>query len=100
MKRNIDLVKRYKNGEALTKLKYRDKPADRLMLLGDLARLRLIGQSETALNLLERYVKTNSLEDWVHGGVVTALLHLDEGRVLTATSIAEKLAKQQSRHPI
>ena len=99
MKRNIDLVKRYKKAEALTELKYRDKPADRLMLLGDLARLRLIGKSETALNRLERYVKTNSLEDWVHGGVVTALLHLDEGRVLTATSIAEKLAKQQSRHP-
>ena len=44
-------------------------------------------------------MKQNSLENWVHGNVVCALLHLDEGRVLTATKIAKSLAKTQSRHP-
>ena len=29
-------------------------------------------------------MKQNSLDNWVHGNVVCALLHLDEGRVLTA----------------
>ena len=59
----------------------------------------MTGKSEAALNILEGYIRDNSLEDWVHGGVVCALLHLDEGRVLTATNMAENLAKQQSRHP-
>ena len=99
MKRNIDLIRRFIDGQAKTKLNYRQNPADRLILLGDIARLRLTGKSEAALNILEGYIKDNSLEDWVHGGVVCALLHLDEGRVLTATNMAENLAKQQSRHP-
>ena len=98
-KRNIDLIKRYRDNQPITEMTYRDKPTDRLILLGDVARLRLIGKFEKALNLLERYIKTNGLEDWVHGNVVCALLHLDEGRVLTATNIAENLAKNQSRHP-
>ncbi len=99
MKRNIDLIKRYRDGIAATELNYRQDPADRLILLGDVARLRLVGKSEYALNMLERYMKQYELTDWVHGGVVCALLHLDEGRVLTATNIAENLAKNQSRHP-
>lgn len=98
-KRNIDLVKRFRDGVATTELNYRNKPEDRVMLLGDIARLRLQGQSETALNMLERYMKENSLEDWLYGSVVCALLHLDEGRSLTATRMAEDLAKSQPRHP-
>ena len=98
-KRNIDLVKRFRDGIATTELNYRNKPEDRVMLLGDIARLRLQGQSETALNMLERYMKENSLEDWLYGSVVCALLHLDEGRSLTATRMAEDLAKSQPRHP-
>ena len=98
-KRNIDLVKRFRDGVATTELNYRNKPEDRVMLLGDIARLRLKGQSETALNMLERYMKENSLEDWLYGSVVCALLHLDEGRSLTATRTAEDLAKSQPRHP-
>ena len=98
-KRNIDLVKRFRDGVATTELNYRNKPEDRVMLLGDIARLRLQGQSETALNMLERYMKENSLEDWLYGSVVCALLHLDEGRSLTATRTAEDLAKSQPRHP-
>ena len=98
-KRNIDLVKRFKQGTATSEMTYRNDPADRLILLGDIARMRLSGNYETALNMLERYMKDNSLENWVHGNVVCALLHLDEGRILTATNIAKTLAKTKSRHP-
>ena len=46
MKRNIDLIRRFIDGQAKTKLNYRQNPADRLILLGDIARLRLTGKSE------------------------------------------------------
>ena len=69
-KRNIDLIKRYSQAVAITDIPYRNDPADRLILLGDIARLRLSGTYETALNMLERYMKQNSLENWVHGNVV------------------------------
>ena len=98
-KRNTDLIKRFKNSIATTDLSYRDTPADRMILLGDIARLRLQQDSETALNLLERYIKKNKLENWMHGQVTCALLHLDKGRVNTATKIAEELGKNKSRHP-
>ena len=98
-KRNTDLITRFKNSIATTDLSYRDSPADRMILLGDIARLRLQRDSETALNVLERYIKKNRLENWMHGQVTCALLHLDEGRVNTATKIAEELGKNKSRHP-
>ena len=98
-KRNTDLITRFKNSIATTDLSYRDSPADRMILLGDIARLRLQRDSETALNVLERYIKKNKLENWMHGQVTCALLHLDEGRVNTATKIAEELGKNKSRHP-
>ena len=98
-KRNTDLITRFKNSIATTDLSYRNSPADRMILLGDIARLRLQRDSETALNVLERYIKKNKLENWMHGQVTCALLHLDEGRVNTATKIAEELGKNKSRHP-
>ena len=98
-KRNTDLIRRFKNSIATTDLSYRDSPADRMILLGDIARLRLQQDSETALNKLERYIKKNKLENWMHGQVTCALLHLDKGRVNTATKIAEELGKNKSRHP-
>lgn len=98
-KRNTDLIRRFKNSIATTDLSYRDSPADRMILLGDIARLRLQQDSETALNKLERYIKKNKLENWMHGQVTCALLHLDQGRINTATKIAEELGKNKSRHP-
>ena len=77
-KRNTDLIRRFKNSIATTDLSYRDSPADRMILLGDIARLRLQQDSETALNKLERYIKKNKLENWMHGQVTCALLHLDK----------------------
>ena len=98
-KRNIELINRFKNAQPKSKIKYRNVPADRMILLGDIARMRLSGESEKALNILEKYMESNNMKEWVHGNVVCALLHLDEGRKNTATRIAEDLAKKQSRHP-
>tara|TARA_B100000768_G_scaffold89433_1_gene83935 strand:- start:4547 stop:7099 length:2553 start_codon:yes stop_codon:yes gene_type:complete len=99
MRRNIDLVKRFQTGTSRSDLKYVDSPAGRLFLLGDLARMRLARESEDALDLLERFIKTNEIELWVHGEVVRCLLHLDAGRVNTAVATAEKLLAEHGRHP-
>jgi hypothetical protein len=98
-KRNIDLVKRFEQNIATSTLKMRNTPSDRMIILGDAARLRLEGRSGEALNLIERFIKKNEINNWTHGEVVRSLLHLDEGRVNTATNIAEKLGSNRSRHP-
>jgi hypothetical protein len=98
-KRNIDLIKRFENNDSVSSLKMRNNPADKMILLGDAARLRLEGRSGEALNMIERFIKKYDITDWTHGEVVRSLLHLDEGRVNTATNIAEKLGENQSRHP-
>ena len=99
MRRNIDLVQRFESNTSRTGMKYIDSPAGRLFLLGDVARMRLSRESEDALDLLERFIKTKSIESWVHGDVVRCLLHIDAGRVNTAVSIAEGLAAEHGRHP-
>lgn len=98
-KRNINLVQRFESNTACSDLKSLNTPAGRLFLLGDIARMRLARQSEDALDLLERFIKKNDVESWVHGEVVRCLLHLDQGRVNTAVVMAEQLAEQHGRHP-
>jgi hypothetical protein len=61
--------------------------------------MRLSQDSEDALDLLERFIKKNGIETWVHGDVVRCLLHLDAGRMNTAVAMAERLAEQHGRHP-
>ena len=98
-KRNIDLIKRFEENIAVSSLKMRNTPSDKMIILGDAARLRLEGRSGEALNLIEKFIKKNNIKNWTHGEVVRSLLHLDEGRINTATNIAEKLGKNRSRHP-
>ena len=98
-KRNIDLINRFEQNTAVTTLNYRDTPEDKLLILGDAARLRLEGRSGEALNIIERFIKKYDIKKWPHGDVVRSLLHLDEGRINTATNIAESLGKDRSRHP-
>ena len=43
-----------------------------------------MGQSEVALNHLERTMDAMGDEEWVHGSLVAALLNHDAGRHLTA----------------
>ena len=56
-KRNIDLINRFEQNTAVTTLNYRDTPEDKLLILGDAARLRLEGRSGEALNIIERFIK-------------------------------------------
>jgi hypothetical protein len=98
-KRNIDLINRFEQNIAVSSIKMRNTPEDKLLILGDVARLRLEGRSGEALNLIERFIKKYDIKKWTHGEVVRSLLHLDEGRINTATNIAESLGKERSRHP-
>ena len=105
MRRNIDLLKRTSEGEPRANTTYRNKPADRLMLLGDCARMRLSGRSEEALSMLESFMKKHEehaelpTTTWSQGRVVAALLHLDANRPNTAVRIARELRRIEPRHP-
>ena len=105
MRRNIDLLKRTSEGEPRANTQYRNKPADRLMLLGDCARMRLSGRSEEALSMLESFMKKHEEHSelptttWSQGQVVAALLHLDANRPNTAVRIARELRRKEPRHP-
>lgn len=98
---NIDLIERTQAGIAFGSLPTRDGPMNRRGLLGDLARLRLQGDSERALTLLDRHVDAHGIapEGWLHGEAVRILLHLDAGRVATAASLAVDLPPSAQRHP-
>ncbi|MGB1897543.1 MAG: tetratricopeptide repeat protein [Candidatus Poseidoniaceae archaeon] len=104
-RRNIDLLRRTAEGKPQSSTKYRNKPADRLMLLGDCARMRLDGRSEEALSMLEGFMKQHEGHDdlptstWTQGRVVTALLHLDANRPNTAVRIGRELRVKEPRHP-
>ena len=98
-KRNMDLIKRMSTGESVSKLKPRNNPAGRMQFLGDIARLRLEGQFERAINLLEQFIADNKIEKWPHGNLVRALISHDEGRIHTAADSTEKLFNTNSRHP-
>ena len=105
MRRNIDLLTRTAEGNPRGNRTYRNKPADRLMLLGDCARMRLDDRSEEALSMLESFMKKHEehadlpTTKWSHGRVVVALLHLDAGRPNTAVRIARELRVSEPRHP-
>ena len=104
-RRNIDLIRRTAEGKPQSSTNYRNKPADRLMLLGDCARMRLDGRSEEALTMLEGFIKQHETNDdlptstWTQGRVVTALLHLDANRPNTAVRIGRDLRVKEPRHP-
>ena len=105
MRRNIDLLTRTAEGNPRGNRTYRNKPADRLMLLGDCARMRLDDRSEEALSMLESFMKKHEehadlpTTKWSHGRVVVALLHLDAGRPNSAVRIARELRVSEPRHP-
>ncbi len=105
MRRNIDLLERTAEGNPRGNTTYRNRPADRLMLLGDCARMRLDGRSEEALSMLESFMKKHEenadlpTTAWSQGRVVAALLHLDANRPNTAVRIARDLRANEPRHP-
>ena len=100
-KRNIDLLRRYSDGLPASNIKWQFKPASKLFILGDIARLRLWSQSNIALDKLEQWAKTNDIDmlEWPHGQTARALLYLDRGMVASAVNIVEKTMKLHPRHP-
>ena len=88
--RNMDPIKRLITGTSVSKLKSHDNPAGRMQFLGDIARLRLEGQYERAINLLEEFIEENDIKKWPHGNLVRALINYDEGRINTAADMTEK----------
>ena len=98
-KENIRMLTAFENGEMDLRATPPRQPAQRSMYLSQLARLRMNGESERALNHLERTLAGMEGELWVHGELVAALLNHDDGRHLTAINKVKALAKQHPRHP-
>ena len=98
-KDNIRMLRQFLSGETELRQSSVAKPAQRTMYLGEIARLRMMGQSEVALNDLERTMDAMGEEEWVHGSLVAALLNHDAGRHLTAINAVKELAAKHPRHP-
>lgn len=95
---NKALLKAYADNTIPTSTVPLTKPVNRAMFLGHLGRLRLNGQSEHALDLLEEGFNTVDA-DWVQGKVVQSLLNFDAGRVNTAVRQIDALATSHPRDP-
>ena len=100
-KRNIDLLKRFRDGVPASDLPWKNNPSAKLHILGDIARFRLWSQPEIALDKLEAWVKVNNIDmdQWPHGQTARALLYLDRGMKASAISIVQKAMKKNPRHP-
>ena len=100
-KRNIDNLKRYRDGIVASDLPWKNDPAGRLMILGDIARFRIWGQSEIALDRLEAWAKENEIDmmTWPHGQTARALLYQDRGMIASAIDIVERTMEIHPRHP-
>ena len=105
MRRNIDLLKRTSEGNPRGNTTYRNKPGDRLMLLGDCARMRLSGRSEEALSMLESFMKKHdNMQTYQpqNGRKAEWSLHCciwTQNRPNTAVRIARELRMKEPRHP-
>ena len=97
-RKNIDLIKRYMEGSPASGKAWSDNPEGRLMLLGDLARFRLWGQSQIGLDRFEAWVakKEVDLTSWPLGQVARALLYLDRNMIASAVDIVEKTVQDLS----
>ena len=100
-KRNIDLLKRYKDGIPASDIPWKYNPPTKLHILGDIARFRIWSQPEIALDKLEAWVKRNGIDmdEWPHGQTARALLYMDRGMKASAINIVEKAMKKHPRHP-
>ena len=100
-KRNIDLLKRFRDGVPASDLPWKYKPATKLHILGDIARFRLWSQPEIALDKLEAGQRRMTLT-WKIGHTVKQiepLLYIDRGMRASAINIVEKTMKKHPRHP-
>lgn len=98
-KDNIRMLNEFKRGETSLRATPVRQPAQRSMYLSEIARMRMNGQSEQALNHLERTLANLGDEVWIQGRLVRALLNFDGGRNLTAINTVKELASLAPRHP-
>ena len=98
-KDNIAMLEHFKEGTTTLRTRHPKQPAQRRMYLGEIARLRMMGQSEQALDHLEQVLAKMEEDEWVLGSVTRALLNHDAGRTLTAVDMLEKLRKKHPRDP-
>lgn len=98
-RRNIDLIRRWKNAEARGSYKVGDDSASRLHFLGDLARLCIQGRTNDALNRLETWMDDNPEASWTQGQVARCLMYMQKGLSASAASKAKDLIKENTHHP-
>jgi hypothetical protein len=100
-KRNIDLLRRYKEGAPASDLVWINDPPGRMQILSDIARFRIWNQSEIALDRIELWVKKENIDlsKWPQGQVARALLYLDRGMAASAIDIIRQAIKKHPRHP-
>ncbi|MDA8748979.1 hypothetical protein N9M68_02455, partial [Candidatus Poseidonia alphae] len=98
--KNIEMLRQYGAAEISTPRPSKVKTAiDRRTFLSEIARMRMVGKSEYALNLLEEAIEVVRDIDWVHGRITQSLLNFDVGRVMTAVDLAERISKEHPRNP-
>ncbi len=98
-RRNIELIERWESGEAIGKYPWRNDGPGRLIILGDIARMRIYGDSEKALYKLMAWMNTSGIERWTHGHIARALCHYDLGEEKIAKEIIVECAEHSFRHP-
>jgi hypothetical protein len=100
-RRNIDLIKRYRDNESEPKIKWLDDSTGRLLVLGDLARMRSAGKGQLALEKFEQWIIKNDvdIETWPHGQTARAILYLDSKKMAEAVEIVKKTMDKYPRHP-
>ena len=98
-KDNIRMLEQFSQHSVVLRQNFPTQAAQRSMYLSEIARLRMLGRSEEALNHLDRFLSIHREEKWIHGQIVRALLNYDAGRRLTAIDTLNKLSQQAPRDP-
>ncbi len=96
---NKDLLQRWAQWEPWSEIEHRNDAVGRKFLLADVARMRVAGRSQEALDRFEYWIHKNEVEDWVMGDVARALLMIDVGMPLSARNIRRELTLKHARHP-
>ena len=96
---NSDLLERWIDLEPWSRIPHNNDEVGRHFLLGDVARMRVLGNTNEALNRLEFWIKDNNVENWIKGDVARALLYLDRGMKMTSVRIQKDLIKKAPRNP-
>ena len=96
---NRDLLRRWNELEPWSKKIHSNDPLGKKLLLGDVARMRIMGESSEALNKLEWWIHKHGADDWVMGKVAKALLLIDKDLTLSAAKQCTDASKMDKNDP-